>query len=243
VTEISATRQTTTRRRAALALAEDLLADIELGRLGAVEIARKAGRLARLLDDVDASRWLQHEAGGSPEKLDGAATAAVMRSHREANDPPGSYWTMALGTMELDVRTMSAEIEGLAGPLPAGDWAYKISLDRARQRGELRTVVTIRKDLLDRVVGAIHAYAAERYQELRFGAAVETAFEVVRVDVDARITGLIPDGLSMLTAAFENAVSDQPEHWANAASTCRRLLKLAADALRPVGPDKELPDG
>ena len=99
------------------------------------------------------------------------------------------------------------------------------------------------KALLDRVVGAIHAYAAERYQELRFGAAVETALEVVRAEVDARISSLVPDGLPMLTAAFESAVSEHPEHWANAASTCRRLLKLAADSLRPAGPDKKLADG
>ena len=41
----------------------------------------------------------------------------------------------------------------------------------------------------------------------------------------------------MLAAAFENASSDNPEHWSNAAATCRRLLKAAADALRPPGPD------
>jgi hypothetical protein len=41
----------------------------------------------------------------------------------------------------------------------------------------------------------------------------------------------------MIAAAFENATSDQPEHWQNAASTCRRLLMTAADRLRPAGPD------
>lgn len=41
----------------------------------------------------------------------------------------------------------------------------------------------------------------------------------------------------MLSAAFENAVSENPEHWANAAGTCRRLLKAVADELRPPGPD------
>lgn len=240
MTDTSGSAPATTKRQASLALAEDLLGDIELGRIGVVDIARKAGRLARLLDDVDASNWLQHESGGYPPNLDAAASVAAVRSHREASTP-GSYWTTALGTLELDIRTMSAEIEALAGPLPAGDWAYRISLDRTNQRGELRTAVTHRKALLDTVLGQVHRYAADRYQELRFGAAVETAFEVVRVDVDARITRLIPEGLPMLTAAFENAVSDQPEHWANAASTCRRLLKLAADALRPAGPDKVVP--
>jgi hypothetical protein len=47
----------------------------------------------------------------------------------------------------------------------------------------------------------------------------------------------------MITAAFENAGSELPEHWANAASTCRRLLKHAADAVRPAGPEKTLPNG
>lgn len=99
----------------------------------------------------------------------------------------------------------------------------------------MRIIVSNRRETVDRVVGAIHAYVSEKYQELRFGSAVESAFEVVRVRVDADIGGLIPDALPMLAAAFENAASDNPEHWANAAGTCRRLLREAADVLRPPG--------
>jgi hypothetical protein len=47
---------------------------------------------------------------------------------------------------------------------------------------------------------------------------------------------LVPDALPKLSAAFENATSANPEDWASAAATCRRLLKAAADALRPPGP-------
>lgn len=53
--------------------------------------------------------------------------------------------------------------------------------------------------------------------------------------MDGQIAELVPGALPMITAAFENAGSELPEHWANAASTCRRLLKLAADVLRPSG--------
>lgn len=86
-------------------------------------------------------------------------------------------------------------------------------------------------------MGSVHAYVADRYQELRFGSTVETAFEVVRQEVDKSIGSLVPGALPMLSAAFENAVSGNPEHWANAAGTCRRLLKAVADELRPPGPD------
>jgi hypothetical protein len=41
----------------------------------------------------------------------------------------------------------------------------------------------------------------------------------------------------MLSAALENAVSDNSEHWAGAAATCRRLIKAVADSLRPPGDD------
>jgi hypothetical protein len=41
----------------------------------------------------------------------------------------------------------------------------------------------------------------------------------------------------MISAAFENSSSENPEHWQNAAGTCRRLLMTAADRLRPMGPD------
>jgi hypothetical protein len=37
--------------------------------------------------------------------------------------------------------------------------------------------VSARRELIQRVVGAIHGYLAERYQELRFGSASESAFE------------------------------------------------------------------
>lgn len=57
--------------------------------------------------------------------------------------------------------------------------------------------------------------------------------------MDARISNLVPNALPKLSAAFENTVSSNPEDWASAAGTCRRLLKAAADALRPPGPDKD----
>jgi hypothetical protein len=121
--------------------------------------------------------------------------------------------------------------------------ALLVERDKKQERLGLRFMVADRQGLIEKVVGAIYQYVSARYQELRFGAAVESAFEVVRAEVDGAIAGLVPSALPMLSAAFENAASDQPEHWANAASTCRRLLKLAADELRPAGDDLTLPGG
>ena len=235
-----------TRRQEALSLAEELLGDIEFGRLSALDVARKTSRLTRLLDDADAASWLRYEIYGYPAgALDAAAADAASRSGRGTINESGqlAFWTSPLGTLDLDVKEGLAEVEKLSAPGPSGDWAYRVELDRAKERAELRARVDRSKALLDKIVGAIHSYAADHYQELRFGSAVEGAFEVVRTEVDAQIASLIPGALPMLSAAFESAVSQHAEHWANAASTCRRLLKLAADALRPSGPDVFLANG
>jgi hypothetical protein len=229
-----------TRRQEALSLADELLGDIELGRLSALDIARRASRLARLLDDADATSWLVYEIAGYPAaSLDWAATAAATRSGRRTTNKDGdpAFWTSPLGTLDLDVQSGRAELANLGAPGPSGDWAFRVESDRSNERTRIRGRIDQSKGLLDKIIGAIHGYVADRYQELRFGSAVEGAFEVVRADVDAQIASLVPGALPMLTAAMENAVSQQPEHWANAASTCRRLLKLSADALRPPGPD------
>jgi AbiTii len=215
------------RRQAALALAEELLSDIELGELPPVALVRKTSRLARLLDDEDALVWLRYETSGySPEALDGDAWAAAERSNRimlRDDGTPGSY-NSSVGQLQANVQVGLAQI------------AASATTGNVIERNTVRGFVGLYQGLLDRVIGALYDYVAARYQELRFGAAVETAFEVVRREVDATIGDLVPDALPKLSAALESATSSNPEHWANAASTCRRLLKAAADVLRPPGP-------
>ena len=47
-----------TRRQEALRLADELLRNIELGEIAPSDMARKASRLARLLDDQEAMRYM-----------------------------------------------------------------------------------------------------------------------------------------------------------------------------------------
>ncbi|WP_405099943.1 hypothetical protein [Micromonospora sp. NBC_01412] len=104
------------------------------------------------------------------------------------------------------------------------------------ERSGVRSYVAKLKGVHDRVSGAIHQWVLARHYELRFGAAVESAFAIVRSQVDGDISRVVPGAVKALSAAFENAASDNPEQWANAAAACRRLIKAVADALRPPGP-------
>jgi hypothetical protein len=190
--------------------------------------------------------WLRHETGGYvvvDNNLPPDAWRAAVRSNRTFQAPDGSWKAMTtpLGQLQSNIEAALAQLAAAvdqpvslssANPnqfvmAPAGNTS---------ERANLRNYVGTQRELLDKVVGAVYQYVSDRYQELRFGAAVETAFETVRAEVDSSIGSLIPDGLPKLSAALENAASDNPEQWANAAAGCRRLLKAAADALRPPSP-------
>jgi hypothetical protein len=229
------------RRAEALALAQDLLDDIELARLAPIDVARKTSRLARLLDDSDAIGWLRYELTAYPNPLTRDATNAARRSNREAGS--NEFWTASLERLSSSSAAAKERLAGLSAGSTSGEWALAVEREKQTERNALQKGYVDQSSLLAHVVGAFHLYAADRYQELRFGSAVESAFEVVRKEVDGRIAELVPAALPMISAAFENATSDNPEHWANAAATCRRLLKEVADALRPPGPDVERPDG
>lgn len=96
----------TSRRQEALLLADELLRNIELSELPAPEVARKAYRLARLVDDADAVTWLAYEVGGYPDAgLDADSWAAAMRSNRGVTNADG----------EPAALTQSAELETLQG--------------------------------------------------------------------------------------------------------------------------------
>lgn len=234
------------RRASALALAEELLGDIELSRISPNDVVRKASRLARLLDDTDAAAWLHYEVAGyehsGPNMLTTEAFLAARRSNRTFIDDDGKEKARSstVGELEKTIESCVAQIQAAADrPVSiqsANPNQYVAApSSNTQERALTRNYAGQLQGTLDKVMGAIHAYVAAQYEELRFGASVEGAFEVVRGEVDAAIGELVPDALPKLSAAFENATSPNPEDWASAAATCRRLIKAAADALRPPG--------
>lgn len=233
----------TSRREEALKLAEELLADIELQKLEPMAIARKASRLARLTDDTLAMNWLEREVTGYPPNGSGPLTADFLVSAQLANriytNGDKTYTHRdGLGALTATIEAASIQLAAATDP------SHHISSSNPHQhvhtppgnqleRAGIRNSVVVARGVLDKVLGSIHLFVARKYQELRFGAAVESAFDEVRGAVDSRIAELVPDALPLLTTALENASTDNPVQWTNAAKACRDLIKATADALQP----------
>jgi hypothetical protein len=236
------------KRAAALETAEDLLADFELSRLPATALVRKATRLARLLDDRDALGWLTLELNGYDDPGTGAMLAGSQdharrsgRAFYDQDEKATKFWSKPIGGLQAIVDAATAHMQAAVDApisISSANPHQNVVAPRgnADERSQLLLIITRNQGLVDSVLSAVHAYVSEKEVELRFGAAVETAFGQVRNSVGANIAELVPDAAVKLAAAFENAASDNSEDWASAAATCRRLLKAVADALRPPGP-------
>lgn len=237
----------TTKKEESLLLAEELLSDIELNRIEPMDIARKASRLARITDDTQAIEWLSFEVFGYPEGVKGLAPNAWMaaiKSNRVYEQNGAQYArTNSIGFMYASVEANKIQLSA------ASDAPCQISSSNPYQhvfaptgnhieRDNLRKEMINSRSNLDKVIGSIHTYVTSKYQELRFGAAVENAFQIIRSNVDSLINDTVPNAIPILTTALENASDDNSIQCANAAKACRDLLIATADALRPPGEPK-----
>src|SRR5262245_44633613 len=176
-----------TRRDDAAALADELLTNIELTQLEPIEVARKASRLARLLDGFDALEWLTYEVSGYPrEGLPAPAWNAAKKSGRVSlNEEKGvetaNANSLAALKAQIDVTLAQSSVAGQN----SAPW----------ERANVRREVGQLQRMLDNVVGSIYLWVQRRHYELKFGAAVETAFHVVRSHVDSRISRVAPDAV------------------------------------------------
>lgn len=192
------------------------------------------------MDDTEASNWLSYEVGGYPSNGNGKGlsrpewNAAVKsgRCYSKTKDGSTKEYANASTLAMLQAHAESAKTR----------LAHADSSNFLERNAQQETIANS-QDIINKVIGAIYQYATKIHHELRFGAAVATAFENLRNTVDTEIAALVPDALPILSTALENAQTDDPEQWKNAAKACRELIKAAADALRPPGPDKSIDSG
>lgn len=79
----------------------------------------------------------------------------------------------------------------------------------------------------------LYSYCLDRLFELQVSSAAENIFENYRSRVDNLLGQLIPEELRRLDSIADNMNSDNPEDWANAVHSCRRLLQALADHVYP----------
>ena len=232
----------------ALELSAEILRDIELTTIPLANVALKASRLARLLNDFDHHKIMQFETSGYSSMPDGFPPdvwylmGLANRQYEDTDIKTGDTKTFAYGESIEQLEQLIAPTE--AALAAAKDPAVSISssnpsqyvftpIGNIRERMELRKTLAIASARLASRRAFIYDYVLSRHYELKFSGVAQDVFSLIRQRVDRAVGQLVPDAIRKFDAVHENLQSGNPEDWSNAAHSCRRILQDLADAIFP----------
>ena len=232
----------------ALDLSSEILRNLELNDMPLQNIALKASRLARLLNDFEFQKIMAFESSAYPRTPDGVSLD-VFQLGRQAGrvfqdkdsktkEVKEFMYTESIGEIEESLRTVDAALAAARDPdvsvSSANPNQYVSSgIVNRMERQSIRTSASTHAKRLANSRNLIYQYALQRHYELKFSGIADDIFTRIRGKVDRRIGELIPDAVQKFTAVYDNLQSDNPENWANAVHSCRRILQDLADVVFP----------
>lgn len=227
----------------ALQLADETLKDIELSRLPMANIALKASRLARLVNDFDLEKIFEYEAGGYPMKKDGikqhvwnlGIKADRISLDLENKEVMSCY---SLTTIENRISANKIALEqaqdrdiSITSANP-NQFLYTPPNNAAERKIRLQNIDS-NSNLLAERTRYIYGNVKKIYMDLKFSSLTESIWLKMKNKIDSYISEIIPDETQKLTAIYDSLNDDNPEKWSTALTTCRRMLKAVADKLYP----------
>jgi len=234
-----------------LALAKDLVDDIELARLSPENLILKVSRLARLVGDEEIERWLSFELAGFVS--DDSDSLEWMEATGRLTDREKllGYW-QPFAQIEAQIAANKIQLQQVSVPdvtfAPSSSNPHEfvtgvagVNVTQAtaavaqvlRHLNELNSVVTRLSGVRSRILALLHSFVTRTYYELEFSSRQESFFDAQRVAIDAKLTSACGDVVKKLPAVYDRLSDETPEAISQALNTCRRILDSFADSLFP----------
>jgi hypothetical protein len=232
----------------ALELSADILKNLELNDMPLQNIALKTSRLARLLNDFDFQKIMAYEASGYPRFPDGApldiwklatqADRVYQQQDSKTKETKEYMYIESISEMEEALRIVDTSLTAARDPdisissANPSQYVYA-GVQNQLERNAIRTNASSWAKRLASRRNLIYQYALQKHYELKYSGIADDIFTRIRSKVDQRIGELVPDAVQKFTAVYENLQSENPENWANAVHSCRRILQDLADIIFP----------
>lgn len=207
-------------------LSDVILMDLEMNQLPISQILMKAKRLARLLHDSDAQKWLDYEIMGYPAVFD-PEELGTCRTYYTSDRPvlrdERTRKPHAIGLPQLEsyINATKPDVLGKLGPHET----QKIQ------------IINRHHELIndfERLKTAVHNYVTEVNISLSVGEAAEEIFEDTRRAADKFIREHCPRAGEQLLAINEKMHYYDPEAFQQALAAVRQVLVAVADVVVPV---------
>ena len=230
-------------KQEALSLAEEILKNIEMSNLPLTNIALRASRLARLVNDIEQERIFEYEAGGYPTTPQGVPPEIWKLGKIAGRVKKGSNgkeqmslesifsWESLISTNTIALECSSDPNVSIASANPQ-QIIFPPGSNKQERIGRTRTINDASR-CLAQSRSFIYSYVKNTYYSLKFSNVTESVWLRIKHRIDDYISDIIPDETRKLAAIYDSLNDDNPEKWATALTSCRRMLKALADKLYP----------
>lgn len=232
-------------------LSGEILKNFELSEIPINNIILKCLRLCRLLGDEEGVLLFTYESAGYPTepngllgaeawKIAGIAGRRFFETEKKNGDSQTHEYakTTSLAGIEELIATQKLRLSAAADPdisLSSANPNQNVfaPIGNANERMAIVSSISNNQNLLQRVRGNLYSYILQIYNKLAYGNIIEDTFTKARLTVNDQLSTLCPKSIGKFVSVYENMDSDNPEDWANAVHSCRRILLDLADALYP----------
>ncbi len=207
-------------------LSNVILEDLEIQQLPITQVLMKAKRMARLLHDSDAQKWLDYEMVGYPVIFDPKELGSCKKyfiSDRPVIRNERTHKQHPIGLPQLESYIHSTTIDSLT----------KIGANESMKMQALNKHHELINDF-EHIKTGIHNYVIEVNISLSVGDFAQDIFEDVRLSADRFIRENCPRSGEQLLSIHERMKNRDPESYAQALGAVQNILSLVADVVAPA---------
>jgi hypothetical protein len=144
----------------------------------------------------------------------------------------------SIADIESNIQTLQIKLAAASDPnislTSANPHQFLVSPSgNSAERSHITSEIRQNTQILGQVKGALYNYILTIYNKLVYGNIVEDIFTESRTRVIQKLGEYCPKSIGKFVSVYENLSSDNPEDYANAVHSCRRILLDLADALYP----------
>ncbi|MCX6683607.1 MAG: hypothetical protein NTZ37_02605 [Methanoregula sp.] len=208
-------------------LSNVILVDLEINQLPISQSLMKIKRLARLLRDSDAQKWLDYEIMGYPTVFDPEELGSCKKyyiSDRPVIRDERTHKSHPIGLPHLESYINSTKVESVS----------KLGANESQKMHILNKHHELVNDF-ERLKTSIHNYVTEVNISLSVGDFAQDIFEDTRLAADKFIRQYCPRAGEQLLAVHDRMIHHDPGSFSLAIGAVQGVLTSVADVVSPVG--------
>ena len=202
----------------AIKIAEQIKKDVQKGNTTISQIIRQYYNLALLIGKNNEAKW-------AGEELDGYKNIKDVPDYRKIIPTTAkNVCAFILDNCEkLEYKSKSNKLF----------YEYHCYSNNQITTGTIGVQPEGLSDIVKIIYNRVYKETTNILFDLKFGGIIETIFEDTKKLVDSKLVDVCPDAIEKFTSAYERLKETNPESWAQAVTTCRRIFKDFADAIYP----------